>query len=76
LYSLPLMIKVISLISGTLSQSIVYCPMSVLVAPMVDAMAEMSDDGPVMSDVPESTMALVDPEENEPMFTPSMSICQ
>ncbi len=45
-------------------------------APAASAILAISALGPVMRDVPESTMPLVGPEEKEPTWTLPMSICQ
>ena len=57
-------------------QSIVYCPRMFGAAPAASAILAMSVVGPVMRDVPESTMPLVGPEEKGPDWTLPMSICQ
>jgi len=45
-------------------------------APIEAAIALTSIEGPVMSDVPESTMASVGPVEKDPTFAPSKLILQ
>jgi hypothetical protein len=45
-------------------------------APADSAIFIISEVGPVMRDVPESTMPLVGPEEKGPTWTLPMSICQ
>ena len=60
----------------TLPQSTVYCPSMFGVAPADSAIFVISEVGPVMRDVPESTMPLVGPEEKGPTWTSPMSICQ
>ena len=72
----PSIVNTRSGIDDTFSQSMVYCPSMFGMAPAASAIFAISALGPVMRDVPESTMPLVGPEEKEPTWTSPMSICQ
>lgn len=61
---------------GTSAQSMVYCPNRLAEAPTLDAILRISAEGPVMRDVPESTIPLVLPEEYDPTWTLSRSMSQ
>ena len=75
-HDLPLMWNSRSGRADTLAQSMVYCPRRLGTAPTEVAIFIICMLGPVMRDVPESTMPLVFPAENEPTLTSSISISQ
>mmetsp|Transcript_7211 Transcript_7211/g.15233 ORF Transcript_7211/g.15233 Transcript_7211/m.15233 type:complete len:240 (-) Transcript_7211:366-1085(-) len=76
-YSVPSISNATSGIDDTLSQSIVYSPMTFALAPTASAIFRTSEDGPTRREVPESTMPVVLPAEyRSPTETPSSAICQ
>lgn len=60
---LPFMLNSKSGMLGTLAQSMLYCPRRLGMAPTEVAMREISEEGPVMREVPLSTMPVVAVDE-------------